>query len=475
MAVGRGGDYVPSSEDEATLSKRLRRSMHDRRVFAWKLVEQMLKPQKVKKAEGDDFYDVPLWQTWYEGMAPSDGPSELKPIIELYISKLALNPNADRKQLIKEAMDEYHTKNFLNTLTNQNFERILFQHKDSNLPAEFGGRGFTLFSPSFVEHLMAEAQGVDECKVTQNPADKDPPSPTDFSYCISEFPRSAVMVKTTWNDLSKGVPVVDTSAAAVAAAIKEGTWPGPSHPRKKMLTMAHPGESSIYTNISTTGTKYGLTAIHFSTKDVREWVWVSLWWDPNATNDYGADRPASIDAYNGGVWKNYKMCVVTAFTEDDSQPWKTYTGSMKSLGGSIQSAYQALQEQISDGADEVAGANPNDLGDLGPWPAPYNKMTTWCSNPRLESHVGNARTSCIGCHQFSFTNTGGGTNPVFIEAATHGHNAQFGRAQSRKNFPADFAWSFWMEFQPTITEAKRVAHFEWPPRPEPNPTPGSVP
>ena len=468
LAVGRGGDYMNSSEDEAVLSKRLKNSMRARRTFAWKVVEQMLKPIKVKKAEGDEYYDVPLWQTWYEGMGASDGPSELKPIFELYFDKLALNPTADRKQLIKEALDQYHTKNFLSTLTDQNFEKILLQHKGSNLPSEFGGRGFTLFSPSFVEHLMEQAKGVEQCDASQNPANRNPPSATNFSHCINEFPRSAVMVKSSWSELKAGVPAHNTSSAAVAAAIREGTWPGPNHPTKD-VKLVPVDETSIYTNESTSGRKFGLNAIHFSTKDVREWVWISLWWDPKASNDFGADRPASIDKYNNGVWKNYKMCVTTAFVEGDPEPWTSYTGGEKSLGDSIQSTYEALRKEISDGAKEIAGVNRADWGDLGPWSAPYNKMTSWCSNPNLEGHVGNARTSCIGCHQLAFTALPGSPDIVFIQAATLGQTPQFGRAESRKNFPADFAWSFHMEFMPTIVNARKRAKFEWPPSPTTNP------
>jgi hypothetical protein len=459
LVVGRGEDYAPSTEDEAALSQRLRTSMKARRDFAWRVVEQMLKPKKVKKAEGDEYYDVPLWQTWYEGMG-----TELNPIFKLYFQKLSVNPGADRQTLADEAIEEYATKNLLSTLTNANFQKVLKQHEGMNLPAEFGGRGFTLFSPSFVKHLLREAQGVEECNAAQSGAEKDPPSPTNFSYCIEEFPRSAVMVKSTWNELADGVFARDTGASAMTDVIENGTWPAldPSSPSLK-----RPDEKSIYTNISTDGTKYGLTAIHFSTKDVREWVWISLWWDPDAKKDYGADRPAFLDKYNGGVWKNYKMCVVTAFAEDDPQPWKSYTGPMKSLGDSIQSAYKALEKQIAEGAKRIKGMNPSQWGDLGPWPAPYNKMTSWCSNPNLEFHAGNGRTSCIGCHQLSYTERGG--TLVEFSDATRGIPPQFARAKVRMNFPADFAWSFKEEFRFLIGDARAEAQFEWPPRPGPSP------
>ena len=49
------------------LFKDLEGSMKKRREFAWKIVEQVLQPVKLKLLDGVTEVDVPLWQTWYEG------------------------------------------------------------------------------------------------------------------------------------------------------------------------------------------------------------------------------------------------------------------------------------------------------------------------------------------------------------------------------------------------------------------------
>jgi hypothetical protein len=266
---------------------------------------------------------------------------------------------------------------------------------------------------------------------------------------MEEFPRSAVMIKTSWVPLKDGVPRHDTSASAMSGVIRDGTWPGPGRPDLKP-PIVNPDRSQIYTNITSQGTEWALTGIHFVTKDVREWVWVSLWWDPDASKDFGADRPSSIDAFNGGVWKNYKMCVNSSFAEGDPRPWSHYSGVQSTLGDAIKVVYDAIQVQLDTGA--VARPQdfqtffrpqqiPNPLhlsGSLGPWPAPHNKQTSWCSNPNVEVHAGNARTNCIGCHQIAFTrNERRNRQASFIDVLVS-DVPQFGRAQSRKNFTAEF-------------------------------------
>lgn len=438
LLIGRGQDYVPLAGDPAQLAATFQGSMAQRRQAAWRIVEAMLQPQHLTL--NGTTYDVPLWHTWYEGM---DGNPEVQQRIEMFIAALAAcaedNCGKSRAEIAREVVAARPTKNLVRSLAPGNFNQVLTQFRDTQAnPDGALGRGFTLFSPSFLEHMLTEAEGVDRCS-DRIAWDAPPPSQDQFSPCMSEFPRSAVMVKTNWQPLTAGVPSPDTSPAGVRSAIRGGTWPTPQS------SAANP--STIYAVEGTDGQRYGLASIHFATKDIREWVWISLWWSPEPNTDFGQDRPASIAQYNGGVWAHYKMCVTTAFEEGDPAPWSTFAGQPQ-----LAAALRAAHEEIS----TQAGTPP------------YNRVTTWCSNPNLESHPGNARTNCIGCHQYPNTwNNLAMPNrrTRFSDTYTQAFAAQypqFGRSRRRLNFPAEFAWSFAMEFAPEIREARERHHFEWP-------------
>jgi len=480
LLIGRGKDYVPSTVELQALFNELEGSMKKRRDFAWKVVEQVLQPVKIKLLDGVTEVEVPLWQTWYEGRPALDETgvpvpgtfNELDPLFKLYFKKLkpvlAANPNAEVGPVIKDTMKDFATKDLSSSLTNAQLSNVLHQHVASGMFGKLLGQGTTVFSPSFIEHILGESRGIDRCKFDVSAANDPPPSPTEFSPCMKEFPRSAVLIKTSWKRLAglqaTGIPVHDTSAAGVKALIEEGTWPGPSHPAKQPA-LANPDRSQIYTNITQEGQEWALVGVHFVTKDVREWVWVSLWWDPDATKDFGADRPAQSNVLNSGVWKNYKMCVVSSFNERDGAPWSHYTGNQQGLGASIKAIHDAIVAQISNGAMPAAGQPtqfPMLPNALGPWAAPHNAPTTWCSNPNVETHPANGRTSCIGCHQIAFTKNEARNERAQFFQAMFGDYPQFGRSRARNNFPAEFSWSFQFEFKPTIAGAKTDAGFEWP-------------
>jgi len=478
LQIGRGKDYVPSTVDAQVLFNDLEGSMKKRRDFAWKVVEQVLQPVRLKLLDGVTEVDVPLWQTWYEGRpSGAAGNREIDKVFELYFRKLkpvlAANPNADVGPVITDTIKEFSTRDMSSSLSDDNLSSTLHQFAGAAEAGPLVGQGTTMFSPSFVEHALKEARKIDECRSNAATADTDPPSPTQFSFCVEEFPRSAVMIKTSWRPLANRIPQHDTGAAAMTKVINEGTWPGPGR-ADMQPPLVNVDRSQIYTNITSQGTEWALTGIHFVTKDVREWVWVSLWWDPDAKKDFGADRPASIDAFNGGVWKNYKMCVNSSFAERDPQPWSSYTGAQESLGTSIKAVYDAIQTQITTGSisrpqdfQHFFGNNvPNPLelqGARGPWPAPHNAQTSWCSNPNVEVHAGNARTNCIGCHQIAFTRNERRNNveASFVDALV-GDVPQFARSRARKNFTAEFSWSFVFEYKPAIAVGKAVAQFNWP-------------
>lgn len=434
LIVGRGKDYQPSAVDPQLLFTKLKHSMQERRKFAWKIVEDMLSPHPILLAEGRTPVDVPMWQTWYEGMNP---PNETGPLLKLFFDKLKANPNSNKNDLAEETLEDFGKKKMSEALINERFKKILLQFEHAEgLPAEFGGRGFTLFSPSFMAHVMTNSQEIETCR-KDIPANRQPPSDDNFSHCFKEFPRSAVMVKAQWENLSENKlknPKTDADvlkSVVSGSSPTNGTWPSPT-------ATESPDDTQIYTNVTKEGTRWGLAGIHFVTKDVREWVWVSLWWSPNPRQDFGADMPQSIKQFNRGVWQNYKMCVVSSFEEGDPEPWEAFAGNFRSLGDSIKATYNAIKGTIGQ--------------------PPHDKITTWCSNPFIETHQGNGRTSCIGCHQFSQTD-------IDFGSVIQNKVPQVGRSKFRINFPSDFSWGIDMEFSGAngaIQRARKEAGFEWP-------------
>ena len=150
------------------------------------------------------------------------------------------------------------------------------------------------------------------------------------------------------------------------------------------------------------GNVYRLVGLHVITKELRKWLWVTMWWAPDGDGDFGADRPADLEA--DPIFRHYKMCVVSAHDErDPSQP-----------------------------------------------PGP-----TWCSNPYLERGAGNTRTNCIGCHQH------GGTS--LAPETIIGDETRFpanGRTEVRANFPTDYSWALTREDNLARIVADEVAYYD---------------
>jgi hypothetical protein len=468
VLIGRGKDYQPVSgtKDQQVLFDELMKSMKARRDFGWKVVEQLLQPVKVTLPTGTQV-DVPLWQTWYDGLTGSDTGDPTDEIGRLFLSyfqKLKANPTGDKAALADQALAELAQKNLAESITVAKLTTALRQN--ATVSTDMGGQGRTMFSPSFVKHMMVSAKEVENCSFVGIKPTTPAPSPTNFSHCIKEFPRDAVMIKTSWKDLSAGVAVHDNSSAAQAAVIAEGTWPGANHPVKRPPTVV-PTRNQIYTNETRDGRQFGLVGIHLVTKDVREWVWVSLWWSPDATKDFGADRPAGIGQFNGGVWSNYKMCVNSSFDEGDPQPWSYYTGAQATLGDSIKSTYDTIQSHVNNGivGTIIAGLPDNVLPPTarGPWAAPHNKNTSWCSNPSVEVQLGNGRTSCIGCHQLVLTESlRNPTQRASFNEAMLGVDPQFARSRNFNNFSTDFSWAFQFQYQTLIKAVRDDVGFNWP-------------
>jgi len=226
--------------------------------------------------------------------------------------------------------------------------------------------------------------------------------PTWAACMAGPFPVDAAVVKADWrrSDFGATLPVHDTSADALRRQLA-----GASPDWGEGEGAADPGPDQIYTAVLPNGQRYRLAALHVMTKELDHWMWVTLWWSPDPESDFGADRPDSI-AELGGPWRNYKMCSVAWFREQDPDPTGGYDDSAPAL------------------AEALAAAH---TGEGGP---------SWCSNPYLELGAGNGATNCTGCHQHGGT----GLTPEVILAGEESF-PEHGRIQVRNNFATDYSWA----------------------------------
>ncbi|HUS32486.1 MAG TPA: PPC domain-containing protein [Kofleriaceae bacterium] len=211
----------------------------------------------------------------------------------------------------------------------------------------------------------------------------------------AEMPRDGVLVKADWRRVLTGenLPIYDTSAARMRERLNgDLDWHDGDGSQ-------NPDSSAIYTATLPNGNTFRMPALHIMTKELDHWLWITLWYSSSPDSDFGADRPAAISALPG-PWKNYKMCVASAYLEGDADPRGGQAGS---LGDALEAVH----------------------GGVG--------SPSWCSNPYLEKGGGNVGTNCIGCHQH------GGTDitPEDI-LATLPHN---GSTRVRNNFFTDYLWA----------------------------------
>jgi hypothetical protein len=208
----------------------------------------------------------------------------------------------------------------------------------------------------------------------------------------------------TWSRANYGteqldLPVYDTSAKTIRDKMSgksdSGGW-------GKGVGKAFPKADEIYTVQVGDGTNFRMPAMHLVTKELREWLWITLWWSPEPDTDFGADRPADIKKL-GGPWSHYKMNVSVAYEEKDPDPRGGFEGS---LGDALEAAYSGVG---------------------GP---------TWASNPYLEKGAPNAQSNCIGCHQHAGTHETSET--ILAAPASFPKTA---RTKLRKNFPMDYLWA----------------------------------
>jgi hypothetical protein len=404
--IGAARPYVADKTLDGKKDK-LDASQKARREVAWKSIAKVLKDGRI--ADSDVKVDskrakLPAFRTWYQKddyermfakLYESHGAEARKarrPFTEAQIDA-ALEANAtDRGSWADDAFEER------------------LQAIDTKAAAQgLGGNARVSYSTGAVRHMMKSWAPLTRCargEVTDDPL-AEPKSPTLFSTCVDEeFPKDAAVIKAAWlrADFGGKVPVRSSSAEALTARmagqVDEGGW-GKGDPVNEQA----PDESSIYSVKMADGASFRMPALHLITKELREWLWITIWWSPEPDTDFGADRPAAITQL-GGPWKNYKMCVVTGYEEKDPDPTGGFPTGKGSLGDALKATYKGV------------GA------------------PTWCSNQYIERGTHNAQTNCIGCHQHAGTQLR--SEAVLADDKLF---PDFGRTKIRKNFPADYLFA----------------------------------
>jgi hypothetical protein len=402
-AIGKAVDYPADGTLRAKLET-LESSQKDRRAAAWKAVGRVLTPVKIAATvpNGGQPATVPMFRTWY-------GRDDFERMFgKMYADRTADDRKARRPFTAADAKRafDFNATSLGSSSDKDYFDRIQQVGEDTSVQG-LGGNHRVAYSPAVFSHLFADYGALTAClpKLDTIKPDDEPVSKTNFAPCFtSEFPEDAALVKMSWHRANFGserlpMPTYETDAQTIAAKMsgesEQGAW-------GRGVGSADPDESSIYTVNMSDGTRFRMPAMHLVTKELREWLWITIWWSDKPNEDFGADRPEAITSL-GGPWANYKMSVTVSYEEKDPDPRGGFDGS---LGDALAAAYTGVGKP------------------------------SWASNPYLEKGAPNAQSNCIGCHQHAGTSES--TESILADPAKF---PAASRTKLRKNFPADYLWA----------------------------------
>ena len=340
-----------------------------RRMVSWNILEQVLAPTKGQNTGFEAIGSpTPVWQTWYSK----------KDIVGM-LEKIAPTMEATDKGLtLKEA------------------KHILEGHKRSKSP-DFDPASIKKFNFEFVPasynrdyvlHILTHFKSISACQhITSYPAD------AEVEFPCFQFPETAVMMKTSWKEVNSQDMTLDfdsqsLDANAIRSILEKNTTWSYSIPSK--LTP----QNSYMVKDPDTGLVWALTGLHVVTKEIKDWVWVTLAWQADSLNTigFGSDRPASL---KGSIWQNYVMMASVSNEEKAQDP---------NIGAQGKALFPEFVEN-----------NPfNKFKD-----GSGNKVT-FNSNPYIE--LFDSTSNCIGCHEGQFS-------PLKVNLEIR-----------RKNFPYDYTY-----------------------------------
>ena len=419
----------------------LESDMAFRRQVAWDIVQRVIDPvpllglANAEEATTEILLpggvpEVPRFQTWY-------GVDDFKRMFKKLYGDLSPEQRAQRAPFTEQALKDAIEWNATAADRSERWplERFLKHVKDlgvcppdmseeecanslqSNFSGASSGNARITYSSGTMLHLLRNyasilgcLEGLKTLPIAQSPRDEA----SNFTYCFeSEFPPDAVLIKAQWirADFGRKMPAFDTDAASLMNVIGSGKSADWAEGDRE----ADPTPDDVFTIRLKNKDTYRLAGLHIMTKELRHWMWITLWWSDTPNSDFGADRPASMSSL-APVWSNYKMAVTVDYLERDSDPAAQF------------SAYPSLAEVLK---------------------ATSTDGFTWNSNPYIEHGRGNARTNCIGCHQHGGSEAGydldddGNLDPFDLEMVIQNDDLfpANGRAEMRSMFPADYLWS----------------------------------
>jgi mono/diheme cytochrome c family protein len=436
IAAPYAADYGLSIQEAS-----LKSDMAFRRQVAWNIVERVIDPVPLlglaaaEEATTEILLpggvpEVPRFQTWY-------GVDDFKRMFKKLYGDLAPEERAQRLPFTEQALADVVDWNATAADRSERWplERFLKHVKDldvcppgmdeetcanslqSNFSGASAGNARITYSPGTMLHLLRNyasilgcLEGLKTLSIQQAPDDED----SNFSYCFeSEFPPDAVLIKAQWvrADFDRPMPAYDTDAAALINIIGGGKSADWAEGDRQL----DPTADEVFTIRLRNKDTYRLAGLHIMTKELRHWMWITLWWSDKPDVDFGADRPASFGALDP-VWSRYKMAVTVDYEEGDPNPGASFTA----------------QPTLAEVLNATAGDG-----------------FTWSSNPYIEHGRGNARTNCVGCHQHGGSEAGydldddGTLDPFDLEMVIDNETLfpGNGRARMRSMFPSDYLWS----------------------------------
>ncbi len=393
------GPALPYEAEALTLGDAdlFRHSVVARRQFAWRAVARAL------GATGGAQVEVPRWASWY-------ARDDYQRIFHKLYDDLGKDGRKARRPFAAADVAAAERWNLHSLDDLPNWPESRYQAWLASLGSDAARRGVaglnrTFYSPAVTEHVAENYPVIDACLdgLPALPFDWKNPDPNNFTACFGqEFGAGAAAVKTSWRrrdfGLRVGAYATDAASLTRRLAASDSGWGAPD-------SEEDPADQEIYTIALEGGSRFQLAGLHLMTKELREWVWITLWWSPRPDQDFGEDRPEAIRAL-GGPWSHYKMCVVTAFDEQGG-----FTEAERA-------AYPTLAAAFDGANSQLGGAS-------------------WCSNPYIEEGAHNQRSNCMGCHQHA----GSSLDPKDILAGGD-RFPKNGAVRVRENFPSDYLWSF---------------------------------